>query len=133
MASEKAFRRSGRFMVITATRSSISACRSWVPVSSAVMSWLLTAEADSADVPWPAAGQPGDGDRGDSLAMIGPGRHEPQLLARVRQPDHRGAAAAGGGNPEHRGPAVCRGGRVLDLDRQPGHAGGSMLRRLPRP
>src|SRR5260370_14110217 len=110
MASEKAFRRSGRFMVITATPSSISARRSWVPVSSAVMSWLLTAEADSADVPWPAAGQPGDGDRGDSLAMIGPARHEPHLLARVRQPDHRPAAATGGGNPAHPCPPLSRGG-----------------------
>src|SRR4029077_4075370 len=68
MAWEKAFRRSGRFMVITATPPSISARRSSVPVSNAVMSLLLAGEANPADHPWPAAGQSGDGHLGDSLA-----------------------------------------------------------------
>src|SRR5205823_13864491 len=88
MAWEKAFRRSGRFMVITATPLSISARRSSVPVSIAVMSSFLDGEADPADHPWPPTGfgwQSGDGHLGDSLAATTPGRHEPQPLARVRQ------------------------------------------------
>src|ERR1700685_2760252 len=68
MAWEKAFRRSGRFMVIIPTPSSISARRSSVPVSIAVMSSFLAGEADPADHPRPAGGQPGDGHLGDSLA-----------------------------------------------------------------
>src|SRR6266851_5039660 len=135
MAGEKAFRRSGRFMVITATPPSISARRSSVPVSSAVMSSFLAGEADPADHPWPPTHlpfplhwQPGDGHLGDPLAVTAPGRHEPQPLARVRQLYHHGcvvpAAGRGDRDPEHRRPALCRGGRVVDLDRQPGHAAG---------
>src|SRR6185437_9865027 len=123
MAWEKAFRRAGRFMVITATPLSISAPRSSVPESIAVMSSFLAGEADPADHPWPPAAcgwQPGDGQLGDSLATTTPGRHEPQPLARVRQldcgvPVCRGGRAAGRGDPEHRRPAPCRGGRVADL------------------
>src|SRR5215468_10168013 len=133
MAWEKAFRRAGRFMVITATPSSISARRSSVPVSSAVISSFLAGEADSADHPWPAAGQSGDAHLGDSLATAAPGRHEPQPLARVRQLYHHGVPAAHGGDPEHRRPAACRGGRVVDLDRQPGHAAGGMSGHPPGP
>src|SRR5690242_18551613 len=139
MAWEKAFRRSGRFMVITATPLSISARRSSVPVSIAVMSSFLAGEADPADHPWPRTafgGQSGDGHLGDALATTSPGRHESQPLARVQQvyrggPVCRGGAAAGRGHPEHRRPAPCRGGRVADLDRQPGHAAGSMVGHLP--
>src|SRR6476619_87724 len=72
MAGEKAFRRSGRFLVITATPPSISARRSSVPVSSAVMSFLLAGEANPADHPWPPTHlacplhwQSGDGHLGD--------------------------------------------------------------------
>src|SRR5271170_7447571 len=97
MASEKAFRRSGRFIVITATPSSISASRSSVPVSSAVMSSFLAVEADATDHSRPADGQPGDGDGRDSLAVTGPRRHELQPLADVWQLYHRGGPAAGGG------------------------------------
>src|SRR5215470_7975337 len=110
MAGEKAFRRSGRFMVITATPLSSSARRSSVPVSIAVMSSFLAVEADPADHPWPPTafgGQSGDGHLGDALATITPGRHEPQPLARVRQ-FHRGGPAAGRGDPEHRRPAPGR-------------------------
>src|SRR6201999_1219594 len=135
MAWEKAFRRSGRFMVITATPLSISARRSSVPVSIAVMSSFLAGEADPADHPWPRTafgGQSGDGHLGDALATTSPGRHEPQPLARVRQVYRggavcRGGPAAGRGDPEHRRPAGCRGGRVADLDRQPGHAAGNVV------
>src|SRR5580700_7183647 len=95
MAWENAFRLSGRFIVITATPPSISARRSSVPVSSAVMSSFLAGEADPADHPGPPAGQPGDGHLGDSLAVTAPGRHEPQPLARVRQLYHHGVPAAG--------------------------------------
>src|SRR5215469_18026821 len=133
MAWEKAFRRSGRFMVITATPPSISARRSSVPVSSAVMSSLLAGEADPADHPWPPAGQSGDGHLGDPLAMTAPGRHEPQPLALVRQLYHYGVPAVGSGDPEHRRPAPSRGGRVFDLDRQPGHATRGMAGGPPRP
>src|SRR4029077_2068430 len=115
MAWEKAFRRSGRFMVITATPLSISARRSSVPVSIAVMSSFLAGEADPADHPWPRTafdGQSGDGHLGDALATTSPGRHEPQPLARVRQvyrggPVCRGGPAAGRGDPEHRRAAPC--------------------------
>src|SRR5580693_2020732 len=89
MAWENAFRRSGRFMVITATPSSISARRSSVPVSSAVMPPFLASEANPADHPWPAAGQPGDGHLGDALAATALGRHEPEPLTLVRQFYHR--------------------------------------------
>src|SRR3984957_3918282 len=142
MAWEKALRRSGRFMVITATPSSISARRSSVPVSSAIMSPFLAGEADPADHPWPIAGQPGDGHLDDSFAMTAPGRHEPQPLARVRQLYHHGVPAvgsrlhvpaAGGRDPEPRRPAQCRGGRVIDFDRPPGHAAGGMFGHPPRP
>src|SRR6478736_4519461 len=137
MAWEKAFRRSGRFMVITATPLSISARRSSVPVSIAVMSSFLAGEADPADHPWPRTafgGQSGDGHLGDALATTSPGRHEPQPLARVRQVYRGGAVCRGGrGDPEHRRPAPCRGGRVADLDRQPGHAAGSVVGHAPRP
>src|SRR5690348_5030823 len=122
MACEKAFRRSGRFMVITATPPSMSARRSSVPVSSVVISSFLAGEADPADRPWPSTGQPSDGDRGDSLAAGRPGRHEPQPLAPGRQLHDSGLPAAGDRNPEHRRPAPRRGGRVVDLDRQPPHA-----------
>src|SRR4029077_10507638 len=54
MAWEKAFRRSGRFMVITAMPPSISARRSSVPVSSAVMSSFLSTDSSRRD--WPAPG-----------------------------------------------------------------------------
>src|SRR5712691_2318869 len=127
MAWEKAFRRSGRFMVITAMPSSISARRSSVPVSSAVMSSFLAGEAHPANHPWPPTHlpfplhwQPGDGHLGDSLATTLLGRHEPQLLARVRQLYHHVLVvpAVGRGDPEHRRPAPCRRGRVVDLDRQ---------------
>src|SRR6059058_1569501 len=97
MAWEKAFRRSGRFMVITATPLLISARRSSVPVSIAVMSPILAGEAHPANHPWPpthafrARGAPalrspwpfslhwqsGDGHLGDSLAPANRGRHEP--------------------------------------------------------
>src|SRR5215469_15501659 len=133
MAWEKAFRRSGRFMVITATPLSISARRSSVPVSSVVMSPFLPGEADPAYHPWPTAGQSGDSHLGDSLAVTAAGRHEPQPLARVRQPYLCGGSAVGSGDPEHRGPAPGRGGRVVDLDRQPGHAAGGMFGHPPRP
>src|SRR5580693_5725566 len=133
MAWEKAFRRSGRFMVITATPPSISARRSSVPVSSAVMSSFLVDEADPANHPWPAARQSGDSHLGDSLAMTAPGRHEPQILARILQLSDYGVPSVGSGDPEHRRPAPCRGGRVVDLDRQPGHAAGSMFGHPPRP
>src|SRR5579863_1479042 len=133
MAWEKAFRRSGRFMVITATPPSISARRSSVPVSSVVMSPFLAGEADPADHPRPAGGQPGDGHLGDSLATAALGRHEPQPLARVRQLYHGGVPAVGDGDPEHRRPAPCRSGRVVDLDRQPGQAAGGMFGHPPRP
>src|SRR5215475_13336947 len=92
MSWEKALRRSGRFIVITATPPSISARRSSVPVSIAVMSSFLVGEADPADHPWPPTalgGQSADGHLGDALAATTPGRHEPQPLARVRQ-FHRG-------------------------------------------
>src|SRR5580704_6995827 len=130
MAWENAFRRSGRFMVITATPPSISARRSSVPVSSAVMSAFLTGEANPADHPWPAAGQPGDGYLGDALATTALGRHEPEPLTLVRQLYHR---AGRRGDAEHRRPAPGRGGRVVDLDRQAGHAAGGMFGRLPGP
>src|SRR5579859_737261 len=133
MGWENAFRRSGRFMVITATPSSISARRSSVPVSSAVMSAFLPGEADPAHLPRPAARQPGDGYLDDSLAPAVPGRNEPQPLARLRQLDHHGVPAAGRGDTEHRRPPPCRGGRVADLDRQPGHAAWGMLGRASRP
>src|SRR6201999_1583607 len=141
MAWEKAFRRSGRFMVITATPLSISARRSSVPVSIAVMSSFLAGEADPADRPWPRTdfgGQSGDGHLGDALATTSPGRHEPQPLARVRQgyrggPVCRIGHAAGCGAPAHLRPAPCRAGRVADLDRQPDHATGSMVGYPPRP
>src|SRR5580700_4386182 len=90
MAWENAFLRSGRFMVITATPPSISARRSSVPVSSAVMSAFLAGEADPANHPRPAARQSSDGHLGDSLAMTASGRHEPQPLALVRQLYHHG-------------------------------------------
>src|SRR5215467_3101162 len=134
MAGEKAFRRSGRFMVITATPLSSSARRSSVPVSIAVMSSFLAVEADPADHPWPPTHLPfplhwqsGDGQLGDSLAATAPGRHEPQPLALVRQLYHRGVPAVGSGDPEHRRPAPSRGGRVFDLDRQPVHDGPAHL------
>src|SRR6516164_1569612 len=95
MAGEKAFRRSGRFMVITATPPSISARRSSVPVSIAVMSSFLAGEADPADHPWPAAGQSGDGHLGDSLPMFAPSRHEPQPLALVRHLYRPGVTVSG--------------------------------------
>src|SRR4029077_6478739 len=124
MAWEKAFRRSGRFMVITATPASISARRSSVPVSIAVMSPILAGEADPANHPWPpthafrARGAPvprsprpfplhwqsGDGHLGDSLATTTRGWHEPQPLAPVGQ-FYRGVLVAGLGDPEHRCPA----------------------------
>src|SRR5580704_8716256 len=88
MAWEKAFRLSGRFMVITATPLSISARRSSVPVSIAVMSSFLAGETDPADHPWPpcpSGWQTGDGHLGDSLAATTLGRHEPQPLARIGQ------------------------------------------------
>src|SRR6476619_7252743 len=110
MAWEKACRRSVLFMVITATPLSISARRSSVPVSIAVMSSFLAGEADPADHPWPCTDfgrQSGDGHLGDALATTSPGRHEPQPLARVRQV-HRGGPAAGRGDPEHLRPAPCR-------------------------
>src|SRR6201990_3366498 len=141
MAWEKAFRRSGRFIVITATPLSISARRSSVPVSIAVMSSFLAGEADPADHPWPRTdfgGQSGDGHLGDALATTSPGRHDRQPRARVRQvyrggPVCRSGPAAGCGDPEHLRPAPCRGGRVADLDRQPDHATGSMVGYPPRP
>src|SRR6478609_4458035 len=139
MAWEKAFRRSGRFMVITATPLSISARRSSVPVSIAVMSSILAGEADPANHPWapthlpfPVYRQPGDSHLGDALATTTRGGHEPQLLVRVRQLN-RGVPAAGRGDPEHLRPAPCRGGRVADLDRQPGHAAGGVVGHVPRP
>src|SRR6516225_4458111 len=133
MPWEKAFRRSGRFMVITATPSSTSARRSSVPVSSALMSAFLACEADPADHPWPAAGQSGDDHLGDSLAMTAAGRHEPQPLACLRQFYLRAWLALGSGDPEHRRPAPGRGGRVVDLDRQPGHAALGMFGHPSRP
>src|SRR5580704_261015 len=140
MAWENAFRRSGRFMVITATPASISARRSSVPVSSAVMSAFLAGEADPANhprpptrLPFPLHWQSSDGHFGDSLATAAPGRGEPQPLALVRQLYHHGVPAAGSGDPEHRRPAPGRGRRVVDLDRQPGHAAGVMFGHLPRP
>src|SRR5580704_17852878 len=139
MAWEKAFRLSGRFMVITAAPLSISARRSSVPVSIAVMSSILAGEADPANHPWdpthlpfPLPWQPGDGHLGDALATTARGWHEPQPLARVRQV-YRGVPAAGRGDPEHFRPAPRRGGRVADLDRQPGHAAGGMVGHVPRP
>src|ERR1700685_3845819 len=99
MAWEKAFRRSGRFSVMTATPSSISARRSSVPVSSAVMSAFLAGEADPADHPSPAVGQSGDGHLGDALAATAPGGHEPEPLARARQHYHRVDPAVGLGDP----------------------------------
>src|SRR5581483_12323114 len=131
MAVEKALRRAGRFMVITATPSLISASSSSVPVSSVVMSSFLAGEADPADLPWPPAGQPGDGHLGDSLTASGLDRHEAQPLAGGLQ--RYGAPAAGDLDPEHVRPAPGRRGRVSDLDRQPGHAAGGMLGRLSRP
>src|ERR1700749_4300136 len=128
MAWEKAFRLSGRFMVITATPLSISARRSSVPVSIAVMSPILTGEADRANHPWPrihitlpipVPWQPGDGHLGHALATTTRSGHEPQALARVRQ-FYRGVPAAGRGDPEHLRPAPCRGGPGLGLDRPPG-------------
>src|SRR5690348_2685168 len=116
MAGEKALRRAGRFMVITATPPSMSARRSSVPVSRVVMSSFLAGEADPADHRWPCAGQPGDAHRGDSLAAGRTGRHEPQPLARVRQFHDSGLPAAGDIDPEHRRPPPRRGGRVVDLD-----------------
>src|SRR6516164_4036000 len=95
MAWEKAFRRAGRFMVSTATPPSISARRSSVPVSSAVMSPFFDGEADPADHPWPADGQSGDGHLGDSLATTASGRREPQPLARAGQLYHRVCHRAG--------------------------------------
>ena len=44
-----------------------------------------------------------------------------------------GPSAGRRGDPEHLRPAPCRGGRVADLDRQPGHATGSMVGHPPRP
>src|SRR5690349_16838239 len=129
--AEKALRRAGRFMVITATPSLISASSSSVPVSSAVMSSFLAGEADPADLPWPPAGQPGDGHLGNALAVAVPGRPEPQPLARSLE--HHGGSVASDRESEHLRPAPRRGGRVADLDRQPGHAAGGMLGRLPRP
>src|SRR5512142_2423500 len=101
MPTEKALRRSGRFMVITATPSLISACSSSVPVSSVVMSSFLAGEADSADHPWPFPlhWQPGNGHLGNSLAVAAPGGREPQSLARGLQRDDM--LAAGRGDPEH--------------------------------
>src|SRR6185437_16140656 len=128
---EKALRRSGRFMVITATRSLISASSSSVPVSSAVMSSFLAGEADPADLPRAAAGQPGDGHLGNPLAVTLHGRHEPQPLA-GRLERHR-VPVGGDRDPEHRRPAPRRRSRVADLDRQPGHAAGGMLGGLPGP
>src|SRR5689334_17637335 len=111
MAWEKAFRLSGRFMVITATPLSISARRSSVPVSIAVMSPILTGEADPANHPWPRIHipiplpwQPGDGHLGDALATTTRSWHEPQPLARGRQ-FYGGVPAAGRGDPEHLRPA----------------------------
>src|SRR5437868_5758569 len=129
MAWEKAFRLSGRFMVITATPLSISARRSSVPVSIAVMSSILAGEADPANHPWAAMGQPGHSHLGDALATTTRGWHEPQPLARVRQL-YRGVPAAERGDPEHLRPAPCRAGRVADLDRQPGHAARGMVGRV---
>ena len=61
------------------------------------------------------------------------GRYEPQPLARASQLYHRGVPAVGNGDPEHFRPAPCRGGRVVNLDRQPGHAaGGSHLAAVAR-
>src|SRR5215475_1921770 len=104
MSCEKALRRSGRFMVITATPPSISARRSSVPVSIAVMSSFLAGEADPADHPWPPTHlsfplhwQSGDGHLGDSLATVAPGRHEPQPLVLLRQLYHYGVPAVGSG------------------------------------
>src|SRR3954453_4434884 len=138
MPVEKALRRCGRFMVITATPSLISASSSSVPVSSVVMSSFLAGEADPADHPWPPARlplplhwQPGDGHLGNSLALAIPGGDEPQSLARGLQVD--GGPVAAARDPEHRGPALRGRGRVLDLDRQAGHAAGGMAGRLPGP
>src|SRR5436309_3926346 len=96
IAWEKAFRRSGRFMVITATPLSISARRSSVPVSIAVMSPILAGEADPATHPWPPTHLPlplhrqsRDGHLGHSLAATTPGRHAPQPLPPARQPYRR--------------------------------------------
>src|SRR6266702_789286 len=87
MPGEKALRRSGRFMVITATPSLISARSSSVPVSSAVMSSFLAGETNPADhprppthFPFPLHWQPGDGHLGNSLAMAALGPREPQSL-----------------------------------------------------
>src|SRR5579859_7819879 len=113
MAGEKALRRCGRFMVITATPSLISASNSSVPVSSAVMLSFLAGEADPADHPWPGAGQPGDGHLGNSLAPAVPGRDEPQPLSRGLQ--RHGGPVDGGRDPEHRRPAPRGGRRVMDL------------------
>src|SRR5690349_1315501 len=119
---EKALRRSGRFMVITATPSLTSASSSSVPVSrvtvsSAVMSSSLAGEADPADLPWPAAGQPGDGHLGNAHAVAVPGRHEPQPLGRGLE--HHGGSVASDRESEYLRPAPRRSGRVADLDRQP--------------
>src|SRR5690349_22710006 len=105
---EKALRRSGRFMVITATPSLISASSSSVPVSSAVMSSFLAGEADPADLPRAAAGQPGDGHLGNPLAVPLHGWHEPQPLA--GRLEHHGGSVASDLESEHLRPAPGRGG-----------------------
>src|SRR5581483_9114087 len=120
MPGEKALRRAGRFVVITATPSLTSASSSSVPVSSAVMSSFLAGEADPADLPRPPAGQPGDGHLGNPLAVPLQGRHEPQPLA--GRLERHGVPVGGDRDPQHLGPAPRRPGRIADLDRQPGQA-----------
>ena len=66
----------------------------------------LGRERDPADLAGRAAGQPGDGDRGDPLAVPGGRGHEFQPLAAGRQVDD---SIGRGRQPEHVRPAARRG------------------------